>query len=47
MALGDLTVPAAVDVLRKFQNAKSKVVRDACAIALRKAEGKEVTRRMH
>ena len=44
---GELASPAAVDALRKLQESKTKIVRDAASIALKKAEGKELSRRLH
>ena len=47
MALGELGNTEAIDVLQKLSTSKNKVLRDACSIALKKALGREVTRRMH
>lgn len=47
MALGELASTEAIDVLQKLSNSKNKVVRDACSLALKKALGREVTRRIH
>ena len=46
LALGELGTQAAIEVLRKMQSSKHKVVRDAAAISLKKAEGQEMTRRL-
>ena len=46
LALGEQRTPEATEVLRSLQNSKNRVVREACKISLKKAEGKEFTRRM-
>ena len=46
MALGELGTLDALEVLRDLQKSKNRVVRDACRLSLKKAEGGEVTRRL-
>ncbi|MCZ6689123.1 MAG: HEAT repeat domain-containing protein [Planctomycetota bacterium] len=46
MALGELGSVHALGVLRELQNSRNKTVRDACVLALKRAEGKEVTRKV-